>query len=57
MRKIFLLAAFVCFAALSVSAQTDRNRTYRITLNNVQYAHHNEKMSAGDAGFILFNFR
>jgi hypothetical protein len=27
----------------------DRNRTYRITLGNVQYAHHNEKMSAGDA--------
>ncbi len=50
------LAAVLC-CSMTVFAQTDRNRTYRITLNNVQYAHHNEKMSAGDAGFILFNFR
>ena len=35
------LAAVLC-CAMTVSAQTDRNRTYRITLNNVQYAHHDE---------------
>lgn len=47
------LAAVLC-CSMTVFAQTDRNRTYRITLNNVQYAHHNEKMSAGDAvGKIL----
>ena len=47
------LAAVLC-CSMTVFAQMDRNRTYRITLNNVQYAHHNEKMSAGDAvGKIL----
>ena len=54
MRKILMTLAAVLCCTLTVSAQTDRNRTYRITLNNVQYAHHNEKMSAGDAvGKIL----
>lgn len=54
MRKILMtLVAVVCFT-MTVFAQTDRNRTYRITLNNVEYAHHGEKMSAGDAvGKIL----
>ena len=48
-----MLAAVLC-CAMTVFAQTDRNQTYRITLNNVQYAHHDEKMSAGDAvGKIL----
>ena len=52
MRKILMtLAAVLCCAitASAQDAQTDRNRTYRITLNDVQYAHHNEEMSAGDA--------
>ena len=54
MRKYLMtLAAFLC-CTMTVFAQTDRNRTYRITLNNVQYAHHDEKMSAGNAvGNIL----
>lgn len=52
MKKILTtLAAILCCAItiLAQDAQTNRNRTYRITLGNVQYAHHNEKMSAGDA--------
>ena len=51
MVKSTLMAALLC-CAISVSAQdvpSDRNRTYRITLNNIQYTHHNEKMSAGEA--------
>jgi hypothetical protein len=51
-----VLTIFFC-CAITVSAQeakTDRNRTYRITLGNVQYAHHDEKMSTGEAvGKIL----
>ena len=45
------MAAIVCCAitASAQDAQEDRNRTYRITLGNVQYAHHDEKMSAGEA--------
>ena len=57
MRKILMtLAAVLCCTvyAFGQNGQEDRNRTYRITLNNVQYAHHDEKMSAGDAvGKIL----
>ncbi|MBR6276210.1 MAG: hypothetical protein IKR31_04670 [Prevotella sp.] len=59
MKKILMTLAAVLCCAITVSAQedgerqssaqTDRNRTYRITLGNVQYAHHNEKMSAGEA--------
>lgn len=51
MVKSTLMAALLC-CAINVSAQdvpSDRNRTYRITLNNIQYTHHNEKMSAGEA--------
>lgn len=51
------LAAVLC-CAIAVSAQdtqTDRNKTYRITLGNVQYTHHNEKMSAGDAVITNIN--
>ena len=52
-----LAAVFCCTMTVSAqedgehqsSAQTDRNRTYRITLGNVQYTHHDEKMSAGEA--------
>ena len=46
------LAAIVCcaFSALAQDAQQEaRNRTYNITLGNVQYAHHDEKMSADEA--------
>lgn len=56
MKKILLAAAALCCAvyAFGQNGQEGRNRTYRITLNNVQYAHHNEQMSAGDAvGKIL----
>ena len=50
-KYFFLMAAIVCCAitASAQDAQEDRNRTYRITLGNVQYAHHDEKMSAGEA--------
>ena len=50
-RKLWMLIAILC-SVVTVSAQEiqkDRNRTYRITLGDVQYAHHNEKMSAGEA--------
>jgi len=57
MRKSLMTFAAVFCCSMSIFGQdvpTDRNRTYRITLNNVQYAHHDEKMSAGDAvGKIL----
>ena len=57
MKKMILTLAAVLCCTMSVSAQdtqTDRNRTYRITLGDVQYAHHDEKMTAGDAvGKIL----
>ena len=57
MKKIMMTLAAVLCCTISIFGQdepTDRNRTYRITLNNVQYAHHDEKMSAGDAvGKIL----
>ena len=52
MKKIILTAMAVLCCAMTMTAQepqTGRNSTYRITLNNVQYAHHNEKMSTGDA--------
>ena len=52
MKKILTTLAAVLCSAITISAQnvqTDRNRTYRITLGNVQYAHHDEKMSAGEA--------
>lgn len=46
-------AAVLC-CTISTSAQEGRNQAYRITLGNVQYAHHDEKLSAGDAvGKIL----
>ena len=52
MKKIILTAMAVFCCAMTMTAQepqAGRNSTYRITLNNVQYAHHNEKMSTGDA--------
>lgn len=51
LRKLWMSAIILC-CVITVSAQEvqkDRNRTYRITLGNVEYAHHNEKMSAGEA--------
>jgi len=57
MKKIMMtLAAVLCCitVASAQDAQDGRNQTYNITLGNVQYAHHNEKMSAGEAvGKIL----
>lgn len=54
---ITALAVLLCYAIATASAQDvdpNRNRSYNIVLNNVQYTHHNEKMSAGDAvGAVL----
>lgn len=47
-KRLMMMVAVLC-CIISVSAQEARNQIYRITLGNVQYAHHNEKMSAGDA--------
>lgn len=50
---LMTLTAVLC-CAMPISAQEGRNQAYRITLGNVQYAHHDEKLSAGDAvGKIL----
>ena len=52
MKKFFVAAVALLYCTLTMMAQDsqpDRNRTYCITLGNVQYAHHNEKMSTGDA--------
>ena len=51
LRKLWMSAVILC-CVITVSAQEvqkDRNRTYRITLGEVEYAHHNEKMSTGEA--------
>lgn len=54
MRKYLMTLAAVLCCAMAVWAQGDRNRTFRITLDDVKYAHHDEKMTAGDAvGKIL----
>lgn len=45
----------MCLATLGANAQDPqdsqeaRNQTYSVTLGDVQYAHHNEKMSTGEA--------
>jgi hypothetical protein len=49
MQKIITIVALICAIAFQVNAQENRNQTYNITLGNVQYAHHDEKMSAGEA--------
>lgn len=52
MKKILLTLAAVVCCAMFVSAQDaqkDRNRKYNITLGKVQYAHHDDKMSADEA--------
>ena len=56
-KNLLTLTALLCCSIITTSAQEvapDRNRTYNIVLNNVQYMHHNDKMSAGDAvGAVL----
>ncbi len=52
MKKILmtLAAAFCCITTvMAQDAQEGRNQIYNITLGLVQYAHHNEKMSTGEA--------
>ena len=52
MKKYLMTLAAVLCCVLTVSAQDaqeGRNRTYSITLGEVQYTHHDEKMSASDA--------
>lgn len=49
MKRIVTIVALICAVTFHVNAQENRNRTYDITLGNVQYAHHNEKMSTGEA--------
>ena len=52
MKKVIMtLAAVLCCTMFvwAQDAQKDRNRKYNITLGNVQYAHHDEKMSADEA--------
>lgn len=45
-----LVAVFCCANTLSAQdAQADRNQTYEIMLNNVEYTHRNEKLSTGEA--------
>ena len=58
MKKILLTLAAVVCCAMFVSAQDaqkDRNRKYNITLGKVQYAHHDDKMSADEAVGKIIN--
>jgi hypothetical protein len=50
-KKLMTLAALLCCITIASAqdVQSGRNRTCNITLGNVQYAHHNEKISAGEA--------
>lgn len=52
MKKNLLVFAFVICNVITVlaqDAQTDRNQTFSINICNVQYVHHGEKLSAGEA--------
>lgn len=51
MKRIYtlVLATLMVLSAIAQDNQAERNQTYRIVLSNVQYAHHDEKLSAGDA--------
>ena len=49
MQRIVTIVTLICAIAFQMNAQENRNQTYNITLGNVQYAHHNEKMSTGEA--------
>ena len=57
MKKILMTLAAVLCCSLTVSAQdaqANRNQVYNIMLNNVEYTHRDEKLSAGEAvGQIL----
>ncbi len=57
MKKILMTLAAALCCSLTVSAQdtqTNRNQVYNIMLNNVEYTHRDEKLSAGEAvGQIL----
>ena len=57
MKKILMTIAAVLCCSLTVSAQdaqANRNQVYNIMLNNVEYTHRDEKLSAGEAvGQIL----
>ena len=60
MKKLFVTLAAVICCTIAVSAQEgtptaeQRNQKRKIVLNNVEYTHHDEKLSAGDAvGKIL----
>ena len=45
-----IAAIFCCILTVSAQGnQTDRNKVYTILLNNVEYTHRGEKMSAGEA--------
>lgn len=57
MKKILMTLAAVFCCTISVLAQDTqeaRNKIFNITLGEIQYAHHNDELSAGDAiGKIL----
>jgi len=53
-RILMTLAAVLCCITIAW-AQEGRNRLYNITLGNVQYAHHDEKMSTGEAVSKMLN--
>ena len=57
MKKILMTLAAALCCSLTVSAQdaqANRNQVYNIMLNNVEYTHRDEKLSAGEAvGQIL----
>ena len=57
MKKIMMTLAAVLCCTISVLAQDTqeaRNKIFNITLGEIQYAHHNDELSAGDAiGKIL----
>ena len=48
MKKNLLALAAVLFCAIAATAQEARNQVYNISLGRVEYAHHNEKLSAGE---------
>jgi len=49
MKKLIILFVAALLSATSVMAQGERNCSYPITLGNVQYAHHGERLSRGEA--------
>lgn len=47
MMKMVMVMVLLC-GAISLSAQEERNRIYNIMLGDVRYAHHDEKVDAGN---------